>query len=79
MKTEKKKTKQRAVDRPNDVKRDMSWTRYVFINLKTKSYYPYLSSQNVEGTLKVIPGEAGFRTDFFQIWNNNLEWVLKYT
>ena len=21
--------------------------------------------------LKVIPGEAGFRTDFFQIWNNN--------
>ena len=27
--------------------------------------------------LKVIPGEAGFRTDFFQIWNNNQEWVLK--
>ena len=21
--------------------------------------------------LKVIPGEAGSRTDFFQIWNNN--------
>ena len=21
--------------------------------------------------IKVIPGEAGFRTDFFQIWNND--------
>ena len=27
-------------------------------------------------SFKVIPGEAGFRTDFFQIWNNNEEWVL---
>ena len=28
---------------------------------------------------KVIPGEAGSGTDFFQIWNNTQELLLKYT
>ena len=33
------------------------------------NWQKYESYQN--DTFKVIPGEAGFRTDFFQIWNNN--------
>ena len=31
-----------------------------------------------KGRVKVIPGGAGSRTNFFEIWYNNSEWVLKY-